>query len=81
MTRIPLICASGEAANARVRKTGRQKPEQKIVREVVDCKCGFESVTCPALSGSELRPGIQDEDVDLCAAQLLRKRLGKRPNI
>jgi hypothetical protein len=33
------------------------------------------------LGVSELRPGIHDETVDLCAVQLLRERLNERPNI
>jgi hypothetical protein len=64
-----------------LRETGHQQPQQKIVREVVDCEGGFETVTCPMPGVSELRPGIHDEDVDLCAVQLLLERLNERPNI
>src|SRR6202012_6069792 len=49
--------------------------------EVIDRECGFESVTCPMPGVSELRTGIHDEAVDLCAVQLLRERLNERPNI
>ena len=42
------------------------------MRKVIDRERRFESVLCPLLSVSELRPSIQDEDVDLRAVQLLR---------
>ena len=54
--------ARGDNDGSVLREARSKKPEQKIVREMVDCECGFESVTCPMLGGSELRPGIQDED-------------------
>jgi hypothetical protein len=64
-----------------LRKTGRQQPEQKIMCEVIDRECRFESLLCPLLGVSELRPSIQDEDIDLCPVQLLRERLDEGPNI
>src|ERR1700678_1868348 len=73
--------ARGDDYGGALREAGRQKPEKKIVREVIDCECGFESITCPMLGVSELRTGIHDEDVDLRAVQLLRERLNVRPNI
>src|ERR1700733_4692891 len=51
------------------------------MRKVIDRERRFESILCSMLSVSELRPGIQDEDVDLCAVQLLPERLGEGSNI
>jgi hypothetical protein len=64
-----------------VRETGRQQPQKKIMSEGIDRERRFESVTCPMPGVSELRSGIHDEDVDLCAVQLLRERSNERPNI